>query len=161
VSTAVYNENNQLTQWETVTLNYDANGNLLSDGVNSFVWNARNQLASMNLGGASFQYDALGRRAAKSIVGTTTSYLYDGLNPVQELSGTNPLANLLTGGLDEYFTRTDVTGAANFLTDALGSTLALTDASGAVQTQYTYEPFGTTSQTGAATTNSFAYTGFR
>ncbi len=27
---------------------------------------------------------------------TTTNYLYDGMNPVQELSGTSPTANLLT-----------------------------------------------------------------
>lgn len=29
-----------------------------------------------------------------------------------------------------------------FLSDALGSTLALTDSSGAINTSYTYEPFG-------------------
>jgi RHS repeat-associated protein len=45
------------------------------------------------------------------------------------------------------------------LTDALGSTLALSDSTGALQTQYTYEPFGNAMASGAATTNSFAYTG--
>src|SRR6266516_1197018 len=44
-------------------------------------------------------------------------------------------------------------------TDALGSTLALTDSSGTTQTSYTFEPFGNTSASGSATTNSFAYTG--
>src|SRR5258708_28998407 len=88
-----------------------------------------------------------------------TQYLYDGANPVQEISGTTASASLLTGGVDEYFQRTDSAGARNFLTDALGSTLALADPSGALQTQYTFEPFGNTSVTGTANANSFAYTG--
>ena len=107
---------------------------------------------------ASFQYDPFGRRVSKTI-GGTTQYLYDGANPVQEISGTSASANLLTGGVDEYFQRTDSAGARDFLTDALGTTLALADSTGTVQTQYTFEPFGNTSATGAATTNSFAYTG--
>jgi RHS repeat-associated protein len=78
---------------------------------------------------------------------------------VQELSGTTPTANLLTGGLDEYFTRTDSNGTANFLTDALGSTAVLTDSTGIAQTQYSFDPFGSTTQSGNSSTNSLAYTG--
>src|SRR5881296_3935777 len=65
----------------------------------------------------------------------------------------------LSGGIDEVFQRTDSAGARSFLTDALGSTLALTDSTGTAQTSYTFEPIGNTSVTGAATTNSFVYTG--
>src|SRR5579859_4741478 len=158
-SPATYNLNNQLTQWKGASLTYDANGNLTSDGTNTYTWNARNQLVSIS--GpvpASFQYDPFGRRVSKTI-GGTTQYLYDGANPVQEISGSSASANLLAGGVDEYFQRTDSAGASNFLTDALGSTLALADSTGTLQTQYTFEPFGNTSITGAATTNSFAYTG--
>ncbi len=156
---ASYNVNNQLTQWKGATLTYDANGNLTSDGTNTYTWNARNQLQSIS--GpvpTSFQYDPFGRRVSKTI-GGTTQFLYDGPNPVQEISGTAASANLLTGGVDEYFQRTDAAGTRNFLTDALGSTLALADSTGTLQTQYTFEPFGNTSVTGAATTSSFAYTG--
>ncbi|HKT25906.1 MAG TPA: RHS repeat-associated core domain-containing protein, partial [Terriglobales bacterium] len=158
ISTTAYNANNQLTQWGTATPTYDANGNTLSDGTNTYVWNARNQLASMNLTGESFQYDPFGRRTAKTILGTTTHYLYDGSNPVQELSGTNPTANMLTGGIDEYFTRTDSTGTANFLADALGSTISLTNSTGATLASYTYEPFGNTPASGSST-NTYQYTG--
>jgi len=158
-SATTYNVNNQLTQWKGASLTYDANGNLTSDGTNTYTWNARNQLVSISGGAsASFQYDAFGRRVSKTI-GGTTQYLYDGANPVQEISGSSASANLLTGGVDEYFQRTDSAGASNFLTDALGSTLALADSTGTLQTQYTFEPFGNTSVTGAATTNSFAFTG--
>src|SRR5437867_11432485 len=66
---------------------------------------------------------------------------------------------LLTGlGIDEYLTRTDATGTRTLLTDALGSTVALTDPAEAVQSEYTYEPFGAVTETGTDT-NSFQYTG--
>ena len=158
ISTTAYDAANELTQWGTATPTYDANGNTLSDGTNTYVWNARNQLASMNLTGETFQYDPFGRRVSKAILGTATNYLYDGANPVQELSGTTPTANMLTGGVDEYFTRTDSTGTANFLTDALGSTISLTNSSGDAIASYTYEPFGNTTAAGSST-NTYQYTG--
>jgi RHS repeat-associated protein len=159
VSTTAYNANNQLTNWAGATLSYDANGNLTSDGTNTYVWNARNQLVFLNSGVSTFQYDAFGRRISKSFAGTTTSFLYDGANPVQELQGSTVMSNLLSGGLDELFLRTDSTGPRTFLTDRLGSTLALADSSGAIQSQYTYEPFGRPSTSGQSSTNSFEFTG--
>ena len=69
-------------------------------------------------------------------------------------------ANLIIRlGIDEFFTRTDGVGSRDFLTEALGSTIALGDSSGTLQTQYTYEPFGYTTQSGQANTNSYKYTG--
>lgn len=95
---------------------------------------------------------------AKTTILGTTNYLYDGLNPIQELAGTTPTANLMSGGIGEYFQRTDSNGPANFLTDSLGSTLALTDPSGNTLAQYTYEPFGNTTITGSSA-NPYQYTG--
>ena len=77
---------------------------------------------------------------------------------MQEVIGGTNTANSLSGGIDEVFQRTDSAGARSFLTDAIGSTLALTDSTGTAQTSYTFEPFGNTSASGSATTNSFAYT---
>lgn len=53
----------------------------------------------MNSGGASFQYDPFGRRVGNTVLGATTNYAYDGVNPVQESSGGTVTANLLTGGV--------------------------------------------------------------
>jgi len=50
-------------------------------------------------------------------------------------------------------------GGPSLLADALGSTLALADSLGMVQTQYTFEPFGTTSVSGTPSTNTAQYTG--
>jgi RHS repeat-associated protein len=159
VVSATYDAANRIAAWAGQPLSYDANGNLASDGLASYTWNARNQLTSLSgaLNG-SFAYDAQGRRRVRTTSGTT-SYLYDGANAAQELVGGNPTANILTGGVDEVFQRTDSAGASAVLTDALGSTVALADGSGAVQTQYTYEPFGATTSSGAASANPAQYTG--
>lgn len=74
------------------------------------------------------------------------------------MNGSTVTANLLTGGIDEYFTRTDSGGTSNFLTDALGSTIALTDTSGNSQVEYSYGPFGNINITGT-TNNTYTYTG--
>jgi RHS repeat-associated protein len=158
VSSAVYNADNQLTQLGSTTLTYDLNGNTLNDGTNTYTWDARSRLISADNNAAAFAYDALGRRMSKTIQGLHTSYVYDGPNPVQELNGTTPTVNMLTGAIDERFTRTDSNGTLDYLADALGSTIALTDPSGNSQVQYSYDPYGNLNATGS-TTNSYTYTG--
>lgn len=143
------------------TLSYDANGNLTGDGVSTYVWNARNQLAQIQQGVttvASFSYDAAGRRIAKTASGVTTGYLYDGANAVQETQGTviNPI---LTGlHVDERFARNEGGTRSYFLTDALGSTVALANAGGSLIQQYQYDPYGNAATT-PSTTNPYQYTG--
>ena len=141
VSNAAYNANNQLTQWGSIPMTYDANGSTLSDGMNTYVWDACNRLSSADNNAAAFAYDPLGRRVSKTFLSTTTNFLYDGANPVQEF-GTNPTANLLTGGVDERFQRTSSTETDDYLTDALGSTVELTGSTGATEEQYSYSPYG-------------------
>ena len=161
----IFDLNNRQTSYNGGTLSYDANGNLTNDGTNTYVWNARNQLSQITMGGtvkASYTYDALGRRTAKAIGGTTpTQYLYDGANAVQETLGSavNPILAGL--GIDERFARNDVTGRTYFLTDALGSTIRLTDPTGTMQQQYSYDPYGNATQTNnsAGFTNPYQYTG--
>jgi RHS repeat-associated protein len=166
LAATTYNANNQQTAFGTSTETYDLNGNLATvteAGVTTtYTWNVRNQLTTISGPSltASFTYDSFGRRTGRTVNGTTTNFVYDGLNPVQEKNGATVTANLLTGlGIDEFFTRTDGVGVRALMPDALGSTVALGDGTGTLQTQYTYEPFGFVSQTGAASTNSYKYTG--
>ncbi len=159
VGSATYNAANQQTAFGSLSLTYDSNGNLTGDGTNTFSWNARNQLSSISGGvSASFGYDARGRRNTKTISSTTTTFLYDGLNIVQELSGSTPTTNILTGRLDEIFTRAESSSTTGFLTDGVGSIVALSNSSGAVQTEYTYEPFGNSSTSGTASANPSQFT---
>lgn len=168
VTSPVYNANNQLTSWAGSKFTYDANGNLTSDGTNTFTWNARDQLGSMSGGtSASFSYDGVGRRIGKTIAGTTTAFVYDGRNFVQEKNGTgggaSVTASLITGlTLDEVYTR--MTGSnpsavlAHFLPDANANTIRLLNGSQAVTDSYSYEAYGKTTQTGSST-QSQQYTG--
>lgn len=158
IPSALYDAGNEVLTWNESVFTYDANGNMLSDGTHDYTWDVRNHLSAIDTGSAgSFVYDPLGRRTTKVISGTQTNFLYDLADTVQELSGTTPTANILTGGLDANFSRIDSNGARSFLTDSLGSTIALADSNGSVQTQYSYEPFGQTLETGNVTTNSSAY----
>lgn len=193
-ATATYDAANRVYTWNGALLSHDAAGNLLNDPVtgNALSWDAISRLSSIaspssTFPFASFTYDAFGRRTTKGVeknisctgdvfAGTFTctesgswiSFLYDGLNPVQEQSytttnfvaGPTTKADLLTGlGLDELFTRTDSSGTLSVLADALGSTLALADSAGNMPTSYTYAPFGDTTVNGIASASSFQFTG--
>lgn len=155
--------NNRQSGYNGVTLKYDADGNLTSDGTNIYVWNARNQLTQIQQGAnvvASFTYDPMGRRQSKSLNGgTATTYLYDGINPVQETQG-SAVTPVLTGlGVDQYFARPEASGVAYFLTDAQGSTIGLTNSSGSLIQQYQYNPYGGVAASTSGTTNPYQYTG--
>ena len=79
---------------------------------------------------------------------------------MQELNGTTPTANLLTGlGIDEFLARDAGAGARTFLPDALGSTVALTTPVGANETSYAYEPFGAQTTTGTPSSTRWGFTG--
>jgi len=154
VSSASYDAGNELTSWNGTTISYDANGNIANDGTAAYTWNGRNQLVGR--AGTVFQYDPYGRRTRNS---AGNNLFYDGADATQELSGGTPVANRAVGGTDEFFTRTDATGTYTPITDALGSVLGLADSSGNIVTQYTYDPFGNTTSSGAASSNTSQYTG--
>jgi RHS repeat-associated protein len=152
-----------MVQWNGAALSYDATGNLTSDGSTTYNWNARNQLASISgpSVSAAFPYDSAGKRTATQINTRQQQFLCDGFNVIQEQSGVGSVtAKLLTGfGVDENYARADITGTQSFLSDGINSTVALSNESGNVSSQYTYDPFGNTTQSGNPSTNSFQFTG--
>jgi len=154
VTSASYDAANELTNWNGTSISYDLNGNMLSDGSNAFTWNARDQVATLN--NVNLQYDAAGRRIRNL---QNISFLFDGANATQKLSGTTIMANLLSGGIDEIFTGSDFSGSFTPLQDVLGSIVALVDSSGNVVTTYAYDPFGNTTNSGVSNANEFQYTG--
>jgi RHS repeat-associated protein len=162
VASATYNADNQLTNWAGTTYSYDLNGNMTSDGTSTYSWNARGQLTTIAAGAtttASYGYDPLGRRVARTISGAATGFAYNGSTAVQEKSGSTVTANSIVGGTDQVFSRTDSAGTRSYLTDGLNSTLGLVDSAGVVQTSYAYTPYGATTPSGATSTNAVQYTG--
>jgi RHS repeat-associated protein len=171
-SNTSYNSANQMLSFNDKNITYDNNGNMTSVtnscGTTNYIWDVRNRLTGIS--GfkpdcssltASFKYDALGRRIEKTINGTTTKYLYDGLDIIQEKQNGVVTANYIRGlNIDEHLARIKSDGTIRYYqTDALGSVIALTDDTGVVKTTYTYDPFGNATISGETSDNPFQYTG--
>jgi len=83
-----YNDNDQIAGES-----YDANGNTLTSGGNTYTYDSQNRLKSANGSTVTMQYDGDGNRIAKTVTGLTTQYLIDDLNPtgypqvVEEIAG--------------------------------------------------------------------------
>lgn len=161
LASGTYDDANRLTGRGLASYTYDDNGNLTSDGGQSYAWNARGELSGLSGGSpsASFAYDAFGRRREATIGGTTTSFRYDADNAIVETTGGSSVRILAGLGTDSALTRTVSSDTEALLTDALGSTVALADDNGLVTTEYTYDPFGTPTATGAASENRTQFTG--
>ena len=163
--TNTFDLNNRETVWNGFALGYDLNGdptsNAATSPATSYTFDARHRLTKIMQGRTtvgSFAYDSLGRRSSKSIGSITTSFLYDGLNAVQETQGGTNSAILSGLGIDERYARVETAGTRYFLTDALQSTVALTDGTQAIQQTYSYEPYGELSASGSSS-NPYQYTG--
>ena len=148
-----------------MTLTYDGNGNLTSDGTYILGYDAENRLVSASGAGtsASYAFDAQGRRKSKTVNGTTTLFVTDADNrEVLEYDGS-------TGAIQRWYAYglgpNDVLGQMNvgagtrvsLVPDIQGSIVGVMDASSATLTPYAYKPYGSSSSTPA----SFAYTGQR
>jgi RHS repeat-associated protein len=160
VASATYDTANEQTAFAGAALTYDSNGNLTSDGINAYVWDARNRLVSISGGAtANFVYDPLGRRTNKIVNSVGSQFLYDSNDIAAEIGGGAVGANYLRSlNIDEPFIRQSSTGNEYYHTDALGGSLALSNTQGGSATTYSYEPFGKTSVTGTSS-NAFQYTG--
>jgi RHS repeat-associated protein len=160
LASATYDANNRLTNWGGTTLTYDFNGNLTNDGVQSYTWDTRDRLTALSGSiAASFGYDAFNRRYTKTVGGTQSGTLYDGYSEVHNTTGATINSTYLNGlSLDERYARTQGGVTLSFLPDALGSTLNLVSPGGAMTGTFTYEPYGSSTQSGVDDTK-FRYTG--
>lgn len=143
--TYVTNNTNAYSQTGISAYLYDPNGNLLTDGLNTYAYNSRNQLISVNNDStARYKYDALGRRISKTTSSGTLHYHYDGENDIE---GYDPSGNLLflhvygAGADDLVMTRRNGISCF-FFGNLTGSPLAVIDSTGKWLEQYEYDPFG-------------------
>ena len=161
LSSATYDAGNRLTNFAGTAQSYDFNGNLTSDGSTGFTWDVRDRLSAIT--GASpttFVYDAFNRRSSKTQNSTRSGAIYDGWAEIAGTTSNAVSALFLNGpGLDERYARTNTVPVTHtYLPDALGSAVSLVAPSGSITANFTYEPYGTSSQSGADDT-SYRYTG--
>jgi RHS repeat-associated protein len=149
-----YNVNNlnQYTQVGSMTLHYDADGNLTNmvsgSSATNFIWTADNRLSEILASGLNWTnyYDALGNR---------TRIIANGLpkDRVIDQTGFGNLVGEYAHGMgtvlgrydfgDGLIARKNATGESDFyIFDALGSVNELVGFSGAISNAYAYLPFG-------------------
>jgi RHS repeat-associated protein len=156
---------NRYSSVSSVTLGYDANGNLTSDGTRTFLYDVENRLIRATSAGVQtdLTYDPLGRLFSTVTAGATTQFLYDGDRLVAEYDGSSALQRRYVHGpgTDEPVVWYE---GANFATspdrrwlhvDERGSVIAVSDIGGN-GTVYTYGPYG---EPGSWTGARFRYTG--
>jgi RHS repeat-associated protein len=167
-----YNPSNELTANSAATFTYDANGNTLTkantSGTTQYAWDFENRLSSVTLPGSggtvTFKYDPFGRRVQKAFTQnsttTTTNYLYDGPNTIQELDGNgNEVARYSQdAGLDNPLAQVRSGTASFYEADSLGSITSLSGTTGTLSNTYTYDTFGNLVASTGSLINSFQYT---
>jgi RHS repeat-associated protein len=143
---------NPMNRYETVdaaTLAYDARGNTLDDGINTYAYDILNRQTVVTNTAAittEYVYDARGRRVAKVTAGVTvTHYLYDiQYRVLEERDGTGQLLARYTygAGIDEPLTLERNGQTYYYHRDALGSVTELSDSSGDIVERYEYDVYG-------------------
>ncbi|MCJ7501600.1 MAG: hypothetical protein MUP80_00880, partial [Acidobacteriia bacterium] len=118
---------------------YDNAGNMTSDGVSSYSWNAENRLTST--AGVTYTYDGDGRRVEKS----NEKLFWYGVNG-EELFETDLSGNLIAEYIylsGRVIARRDAAGAVYyFFADHLGSLRVITNATGQIQRDADFYPYG-------------------
>ncbi|MCK4528831.1 RHS domain-containing protein [candidate division WOR-3 bacterium] len=150
-----YNANNELQGYDTVSFNYDANGNTTKKTAESqetnYIYDIEDRLIEVKDGNdvliASYYYDPFGRRLWKEVDGTRTYFLYSDEGLVGEYDSTG--AELRTYGYtpDSNWTTDPLFQKSGsiyywYQNHHLGTPQKITSTSGAVAWAGTYDSFG-------------------
>ncbi len=156
-TTYLYDDANRVQSVSGVTYTFDANGNLLNDGINTYTYDSANRLKTMNSGSvtASYTYNGMNDRLQQTVNGTISTFTMD---------YNTGLTQALSDGTNHYIYGVDRIAQVNaateyFLGDALGSVRQLTDESGEVTYASAYDPYGVTTSTVGASQTVYGFTG--
>jgi RHS repeat-associated protein len=141
---------NRIAQFGQTSYSFDNEGQTATQAgaqsTTTYNWDARGRLTSAVLPGGqsvSYSYDALGRRNSRMASGVTTSFLYDGIEVVRDVTGGAGVNDYLNGlVIDQKLRQTSSGSNFYFIQDHILSTNALTNLSGSVVERTQYEAFG-------------------
>ncbi|MCC6981418.1 MAG: hypothetical protein IT343_24060 [Candidatus Melainabacteria bacterium] len=146
------------------TLTWDANGNMTSDGTNTYKWDAENRLIEIDYPGSNnysqFSYDGLGRntRIVETTSGSVTGtkqFVWSNRRRCEARDGSsNVVANYFGAG------QKNLTGSYFYSKDHLGTTRVLTDLSSIIQAEYSFDPFGRRTVISESIPSEFQYAGY-
>jgi len=147
----------------SATLTFDANGNMTSDGLNSYLWDARSKLIGITYPGtgnnSQFLCDGMGRQVqivetrANAVIATKQFLRYNSAM-LEERDATGTTTK-------KFFAGGQVIGSTVYFYDLdhLGSIRELTDISADTQSIYYYDAFGQQSKIGTVDSD-FQFTGY-
>jgi len=155
---------NNLNQYASVAgtnFSYDGNGNLTSDGTNSFAYDAENRLTSATVGGtaATLNYDPAGRLWHVVKSGSDIRFYYDGTHMAAQYDngGTLQYRYIFGPGDDQPLLQYNPSGVRTwYASDERGSIVSDSDDSGSFALANTYDEYGIP---GSANSGRFQYTG--
>jgi RHS repeat-associated protein len=145
-------------------LSYDLNGNLLSDGTNTYQWDAENRLIQINYPGSgnysTFSYDALYRLV--KIVENVASNVSSTKQFVCGDGSMSESRNADGSSLNQYFGLGQTISGSNYFysIDSSGSIKEITNASGSIQSTYCYGPYGQKLSNQGSLNGDFQYAGY-
>lgn len=179
-----YDAANRLNSDSQYTYAYDNNGNLTTrtktadNTPTTYTYDTQNRLTQVTRGAtdtATYRYDALGRRIAKTVThaGATVAdkhFIYDGNDIVAITDAAGSLKTMYTHGpgVDEPLMLRKGTSNYFTLADGLGSIIAVADQTGNIIERTQYQAYGhpvfENATTGSTTTwsttgNIYSYTG--
>ncbi len=173
---STYDAANRLLTAGASTYTSDADGNTLTDGARTNVWDSQNRLVSCTANGvtSTYTYGADGLRRSSTVNGVTTYYVYDGTMLVREMQQNaqgvlQPTATYLCGPRGPEYRRDDTQAEGTYtdsggvqhpagktrwyVYDGLGSVVGEVDPSGNLTSSGTFDVYGAkrVGGTGAAT----------
>ncbi|WP_082462642.1 RHS repeat domain-containing protein [Sphingobium sp. Leaf26] len=157
----VSNGRNQYSNVGGTNFNYDANGNITSDGSNTYVYDIENRLiSSSGINSVSLSYDPLGR-LFQTQGSTVSQFLYDGDELVAEYSGSASLSRRYVHGpnVDEplfWYEGADLSDRRVLRSNHQGSIVSIGASAGSSIGINTYDEYGIP---GSGNTGRFSYTG--
>jgi RHS repeat-associated protein len=162
---------NQYSSAGPATFLYDGNGNLTSDGTNSYVYDVENRLVQASgAASATLRYDPMGRlyETSTGSAASTTRLLYDGDELVAEYNSTGSMLRRYVHGasVDDPLVTYEGAGIAatslrRLRSNHQGSIVAVTDNVGSMTAINRYDEWGIPAATNASIAGGgrFQYTG--
>ena len=159
---------NQVASEASVPITFNVDGNMTSDGTNTYSWTYGNRMIGASRSGmtATYDYDSDDRRTKKTVNGVVTRTMWSGADELAEYDVNGDLIRRFvpdgTGAMDARLATVAPAGAVYWHhTDHLGSVIATSDSAGQTIGTASYSPYG---EFGGATTappqqSPFGYTG--
>jgi RHS repeat-associated protein len=148
----------------STSLTFDANGNMTSDGTNTYAWDADDRLIQVTYPGSGnysqFTYDGLGHDVkileySGGTLSSTKQFVWCGDKMCEARNASSSITA-------QYFEFGQTISGSNYyyVLDRPGSIVILVDSSGNVAGAESYDPYGRVTQTQGSLSSDFQYAGY-